>query len=192
MINYKKFENVINEEFSYYRPAERKKSFAYCVDLGEFCFIFDRPEINKDFCFDDSWDYEGAQESAEHARTSTNYFINENMKPLIKRLEHLKEIYKKTTDLKENYKVIWCDSYNGNNKIKDINILHNYGNGQFVNDWGARQTIPEDAREVKPEEIKTLIEDFKTVIEDFKKRLNTYLKKYGLSKVHSWTFWGEA
>lgn len=192
MINYKKFENVINEEFHYYNPANRKKAFAYCVDLGEFCYIFDRPEIKKHFCFDDSWDYEGAQKQAEHARTSTDNFIKENLKPLKQKLEHLEEIYKNITEYKDYYKILWCDSYRDNNKIKYIKILHDYGNNQFVNDWGVSETIPENAREVKPEEIKTLIEDFKTVIEDFKKRLNTYLKKYGLSKVHSWTYWGEA
>jgi hypothetical protein len=27
---------------------------------------------------------------------------------------------------------------------------------------------------------------------EFEKRLNTYLKRYGTSKIHTWTYWADA
>ena len=37
-----------------------------------------------------------------------------------------------------------------------------------------------------------LIEAYKAARENFVKRVNAYLKRYGLSKVRSWTYWGMA
>jgi hypothetical protein len=38
------------------------------------------------------------------------------------------------------------------------------------------------------DEINRIIEGFQEVKKAFTKRLNTYLKRYGLTKVHSWTY----
>ena len=43
-------------------------------------------------------------------------------------------------------------------------------------------------RELTKAEIKEILEVYKKQKENFTKRLNTYLKKYGLSKLHTWTY----
>ena len=39
------------------------------------------------------------------------------------------------------------------------------------------------------EERQTVLSAYKQIREDFEKRLNTYLKRYGLSKIDTWTYW---
>ena len=43
-------------------------------------------------------------------------------------------------------------------------------------------------REATKEDLILIIEVYKQQIENFKKRLNTYLKRYGLSKLTTWTY----
>ena len=43
-------------------------------------------------------------------------------------------------------------------------------------------------REATKEDLLLIIEVYKQQIENFKKRLNTYLKRYGLSKLRTWTY----
>ena len=43
-------------------------------------------------------------------------------------------------------------------------------------------------RELTKTEIKEILDVYKKQKENFTKRLNTYLKKYGLSKLHTWTY----
>ena len=43
-------------------------------------------------------------------------------------------------------------------------------------------------KEANKEDLFLIIEVYKQQIENFKKRLNTYLKRYGLSKLTTWTY----
>ena len=47
-------------------------------------------------------------------------------------------------------------------------------------------------QELEGENLKRVIEGHKIVKAKFEKRLNTYLKKYGLTKVHAWSYWRDA
>ena len=49
-----------------------------------------------------------------------------------------------------------------------------------------------DWQELTENEVTALIKGYEIVKENFIKRLNTYLKKYGLSKVNSWSYWQDA
>ena len=43
-------------------------------------------------------------------------------------------------------------------------------------------------RDITPEEKKTLLKMVEAATERFRKRLNVYLKRYGLSKINSWSY----
>ena len=46
--------------------------------------------------------------------------------------------------------------------------------------------------EISEEDRERLYEGYVKLCNDFEKRLRTYLKRYGLTKVHSWTYWRDA
>ena len=50
------------------------------------------------------------------------------------------------------------------------------------------QAEPENGTLLTPEEIERVKAGYQEVRQQFVKRLNTYLKKYGLSKLHTWTY----
>ena len=58
----------------------------------------------------------------------------------------------------------------------------------FVNRWEL-ENKGQEARPLTTEEIDIVIEAYKKARAAFEKRLNTYLKRYGMSKVETWTYW---
>ena len=48
--------------------------------------------------------------------------------------------------------------------------------------------IPEGHEQLTDAEKNAILYGVEVVKEQFKKRLNTYLKRYGLTKIHSWTY----
>jgi len=52
---------------------------------------------------------------------------------------------------------------------------------------------PEDGEhEMTADERKAIIKGLRWGRAQFEKRLNTYLKRYGVSKIHTWTYWADA
>ena len=43
-------------------------------------------------------------------------------------------------------------------------------------------------RKLDKEDIQLIIDGLEIVLKNFEKRLDTYLKKYGLSKIQTWTY----
>ena len=99
------------------------------------------------------------------------YFIAENLKDLNRSINALKDrgktIYRTTPNEKE----------------KTVYFYQPY--------WGLE---PDRASDVplSGEEREILINALTWSREVFKKRLNTYLKRYGTSKLHTWTYWRDA
>ena len=52
--------------------------------------------------------------------------------------------------------------------------------------------IPDKARNLTSEEKELIINGLEYGLKLFRKRLDTYLKRYGLSKLHTWTYWADA
>lgn len=46
--------------------------------------------------------------------------------------------------------------------------------------------------EVSAEQRAMLIKAVEYRLKQFEKRLHTYLKRYGVSKIHTWTYWRDA
>lgn len=155
------------------------KNAAYIVELnnGDY-YVIDKPSIEKDFCYGYGYcgvsteeDYQGAAKMAAHARTNTDYFIEKNMEPLNRWIKDLKDLGSYTVYKRTNY-----IRQQENCKLKAI---------QFSHTWDFSE---KDGEALTPEEIAAVIAGYEEVKKAFMKRLNTYLKRYGLSKVHSWTY----
>lgn len=162
------------------------KKAAYIVELedGEYTII-DRPEIEKHFCFGYGYcgvstedDYQGAADMAHTARTDQDYFIRENLKGLDESIAHLKD---KSLEV---YKFVGYNRQEASTKRRSFRITRLCENPEYE-PWA--WNMPE-VKKLTDQEREALLAGYEVVKQAFIKRLNTYLKRYGLSKVRSWTY----
>jgi hypothetical protein len=155
------------------------KKAAYIVELdnGDY-YVIDKPDIEKDFCFgygycgiSDEEDYRQAADMAAHARTNENYFIKKNMEPLNRWIKDLQDL--------GTYAVTKRKNYMGQDDSCQLMNL------SFIHVW---DIDPEKTKQLTDKERAAVIAGYEEVKKQFTKRLNTYLKRYGLTKVHSWTY----
>ena len=150
------------------------KKFDSIVEIDDsHYFAIEKPSIKTSFCFGYGFcgvsteeDRKRANYMARVADTNEKYFIDENMK-----------------------------------KIKDLKkSIDNAKTFCLNNDAGELYTIEEDYfyrwpyskpliyRDVTQEEKKMMLGMVDAVAARFEKRLKTYLKRYGLSKINSWSY----
>lgn len=161
----------------------------------------DKQNIQKHFCFGESgYDYEDAANMARHARTSEDYFRAENMK----HFEHWINDLEGAKDLNGDYMLVIHPRqyYRQPDDCKLVcvefkrlgEILESCGGSAFLEELPGK-TINchgQECRIATDEEIDIILEAYREAAAAHEKRVNTYLKKYGLSKVHSWTYWRDA
>ena len=138
-----------------------------------------KPRIETSFCFSygycgvsDEEDYRDAARMAEHARTSENYFIKENMKDLDEMIQALRG---------DRYIAYAAGRHYVESGIVSINFCN----------WYEKETAERNHAifiELTPAEREEIAGYYEIEKERFTKRLRAYLKRYGLSKVHSWSF----
>ena len=158
-----------------------KKTTSYVCQLSNGGFLaFEKQSIETSFCFGYSYtrdesDYKDANKMAAHAKTNEDYFIERNLEQFDWKLEKINKedadiyIFRKHSKSKANvYDFYVLDFYEVNaNYYKHLNL----------------QKASEEDKNI-------IINAIKAERAKFEKRLRTYLKKYGLSKVHAWTYWG--
>lgn len=148
----------------------------YFLELGGHLIYFEKRSIKKDFCFgygqngiSNEEDRERADRMTQHSRTNEKYFINENLKPYNEILKELKD---------PSYKAYYNTKYN-DSKLAEIGLSDGYHFYQEELDR-KQQLIAKERAEI--------IKIYEMLKDKFSKRLNTYLKKYSLSKIHSWSY----
>lgn len=153
----------------------RKQVGGYCVLANGMVVEFEKPKIQTRFCFGydccGGRNYEEAESVRKTAASNEEYFKEKNLKEL-----------KETLDNLENRPegCYWARQYNESN----LASLHY--------EWRACRL--EDIKEeqyLTKEDIEALKEVVRKEIAKFEKRLNTYLKKYGLTKLDTWTYWAD-
>lgn len=167
------------------------KSTAYVIEHNGELYGIEKPRIETHFCFSYGYcgmttpeDEDRADRMADHARNSEEYFIKKNLKDIDRWIKNLSEILKEmgynwAEGNHPQYMIATGKHYYG--QTEDC-ILRYYS---IVNTFDGRNQgdICNDA-----ELVEKLIAGYEEVKKDFIKRLNTYLKRYGLSKVKSWSF----
>lgn len=162
--------NETNPDYwlSYY--DKRAGHFARLTDGS--IVVIDKPSIETRFCFGESgYDYDDAQEMAVHAATSEEYFKLENLSGLQRWIDILDGTFDDPVDvvvLRDRTgvcSVTWC--------------RHSH---RIEKAWDA---ISDADRLI-------LLDAYRAAYASFEKRLDTYLKRYGLSKVQTWTYWRDA
>lgn len=166
--------------------ARRKVGYIVELDNGDI-YEIEKPRIEKDFCFGYGYcgistqeEYEAAASMSDKAETDQNYFLRENLRGIDEWIADLEspDVYA--------YKFVHYTGQPEGSKLKGIRLV------------GYLSQTPEysphmyhnlkDLAELTQEERKALADGYREVRKAFEKRLNTYLKKYGLSKVRSWTY----
>lgn len=152
------------------------KESAVLVELEDGnIYSIEKPRIETHFCFGyglngvtTQEDMERAYNCESHARNDGDYFKQENLAPINQRISVLRD---------KDYKVYKGQRYiSGGDKIVGL---------EFCKAWESPS-----ARfvELNDNEREKLIEAYEQVKVSFEKRLNTYLKRYGTSKLRTWTY----
>lgn len=138
----------------------------------------DKPRIETRFCFGyslnrcDTEDYDRANNMAYHASKSEEYFKIENIKQLQETI----------------------DTLNGIGRFgHNVAYIIYRNDGEATLNFCRRYDLIENNREeINEQDRAAIITAYNLEIAAFEKRLNTYLKRYGLSKIHTWSYWRDA
>ena len=164
--------------------------YEYLLKFGD-CFLgFKKPSIQTRFCFGYGQngittedDIDRAYGQQRNMETSQQAFINANLEDLDKSIEDIETFISQWIDKEEKFfssrynKIFICK--NSYNHLAYLAWSWDYGNIRNKDDI---------IKEATKEDLLLIIEVYKQQIQNFKKRLNTYLKRYGLSKLTTWTY----
>lgn len=150
------------------------KVYESAVKLADWIVLFERPRIETNFCFrDEGPDYEFYKECCANKDTLRDYFIRENMD---------QQRIAEPDEEKVMYIVRYCDD-NREGRV----YVHFC---RWPEDLNLRR---EDTIRIATETERSLyLAELGRVRKAFRKRLDTYLKRYGVSKLHTWSYWANA
>lgn len=155
-------------------PEDILKWYDSAVKLADGVVLFERPKIKTKFCFrDEGPDYEFYKELGSDKNLLQDYFIRENMDQ-----NGIAEPDENT----DMYIVKYSGEYRpGRVYVKFCNCP------EYLN-LGREDTI----RIATDTERSLYLAELARVRKAFRKRLDTYLKRYGVSKLHTWSYWADA
>ena len=160
----------------------KKADVVVKTEKGFFLEV-EKEGIKKNFCFGyslsryDSEDYDNANAMARYAAASLDYFRKENLK----KLNDCINFYSDT-----NNQLFFHNHYisQKNNVLKSVCSFEYWNTPKDIFDKEYKEYTP-----VSEKDRQVIVEAYKKELELFTKRLETYIKKYGLSKVHTWSYW---
>ena len=167
-----------------------RKKLAYVVELPDGSIIdFEKPSIKKDFCYGagmyaSATDEEmaAAESMVKHARTSESYFKTKNLEEINNQIEKLKKA------LNGEYEVYTSLHYYGQengSRLKNYSVCRISQNPEYEPGYWSNCR---DLKKCGKEEIEIIIAGLYEVRKAFAKRVDSYLKRYGTSKVNAWSY----
>lgn len=201
---------ALRSEFA--KAWESDKMVDYCTDKvaavavlpsGEIVTV-DKQHIETRFCFgEDGYDYDEAAAGVRTAYTSESYFKSENMKAFRDALSDINEA--KNPEAGRWFLIIGGAHYRGQSEdcrlrwigYKRVSeVLEDLGGSARLSELPGKRIEPKDGnpayRIATPEEIDAIEAAYKAAASAHEKKVDSYLKRYGLSKVHAWTYWRNA
>lgn len=189
----KQEQNRLKEEYLQLLAAEvwtrdaemieyERKNISRIIKLenGDFLKI-EKPRIETHFCFgyglQCQTSYEEAQGRADHAAESVEYFKRENLKRF--------DEWEKAFRLGEVYTIPNYLKSPENTRLRTLS---------FLSLWQRETLSPEQMKNFSPvcaADVERIKEAYKTERKAFEKRLDTYLKRYGTSKLETWAYWAD-
>lgn len=173
------FKNYLNE-FAELKddPAYYKKQYSIVLKMEDGIYIpIEKSKIENRFCFhDEGPGYELYKKVTETELTLKKYFLNRNLNELKSNIENFSN--------PQNGKKVWIDIWDSKSEQCTVAVYDDYSYDRNKGTYGHR--------EATPNEIGMIIEAYKIELSNFEKRLQTYLKRYGVSKIDTWTYWADA
>lgn len=187
---------------SIWRDSQRMQDYIFkkIDNVVEFenwyLYTIDKPHLERHFCFWYSDDYDGsdfnrANELSEYARTNEQYFINKNLEILNRTIQD----YKEALESERGFNDWWCLPMMivrpRSNDLSDCKICE----VEWCHQWDIESEKNRLARfdsELVPltkKDIENVLDWLEQAKANFTKRLHTYLKRFWLSKLHTWTYW---
>lgn len=158
------------------------KSVHYAIRLSNgLILVVEKPSIKTTFCFGESgYDYDEAFNMAYNVARTEEYFKTKNLSYIDNTLEELKLLRERDQfGSPKAYAYLNVYSYT---KCADRVLCE-----VFTDKYSYRE------REQLPaEDIDAVIGLYEQVRADFEKRINTYLKRYGTSRLKTRTYWLDA
>ena len=198
---------ILRSEFA--KCWNNKHMIDYCTNkvdqvaelpTGEI-IVIDKQKIDTDFCFGESgYDYEEALDMAIKAQKSETYFRAQNLKYYDGSIDTLRSpkwnfriaISTAYTDQAENCR-LRCYSAVDTWDIQKSVQGESWYTGAIEELAGHEFILNSYKWRVATEaEIEIIIAAYERARESQDKKITAYLKRYGMSKVHTWTYWRDA
>jgi hypothetical protein len=172
-----------------------RKKFSYAIRLTNGGILaFEKPNIKTSFCFgyslsmSDTEDYDNANKMAEYASKNEDYFLTKNLEDYDKQIEAFET--GKIDGFSEAYICIHRQCYSDTSlNVWDLNIFHHWTfeeQKEYGDKYGMEYQLVNDTDKA------AILAALKHEREKFEKRLKTYLKRYGTSKLKTWSYWRDA
>ena len=155
-------------------PDYIMKAYESAVKLADGVVLFNHPKIKTEFCFrDEGPGYEFYKELGSDENLLRDYFIRENM---------------------DQYGIAEPDE---NTDMYIVKYAGEYRPGRvyvkFCNCPEYLDLRREDTIRIATDTERSLyLAKLARVRKAFRKRLDTYLKRYGTKKIHTWSYWADA
>lgn len=155
------------------------KVLEYFILRDGFFVAFDKKPIEKDFpCgygYGAGRDCDEAYDLAKYKSESVDYFISRNMSDYEEEIEHLEYMF-------------GCKwgAFRNNPKGNEIYIMVDANQWYDLYDRQGKLLF-----ELTDDEKREYIKVLKSARDKHRKKVDTYLKKYGLSKVRTWVYWAD-
>lgn len=175
--------NAVNQELDLvYKNDKSMKDYhlknisnIFMFDDGRF-IVFEKKSLKTRFCFGYSdcgqgSSFEKAQELSNKAERDSEIFIKENLEDIESTIKEFKE-----------------------NDVYIISTHFNKGKNQvnLCSDYNMRYHSRENSEKISEKDKLEIISILKEEKAKMIKRVETYLKRFGLSKIRSWYFWVDA
>lgn len=142
------------------------------VRIGDGYYLIEKPSIKNRFCFhDEGPDYEFYKSLMADDKKLQGYFKSENLATFDNKIS-------KITKGEYGDKRVWKNPCYNDGRLEVC----------FYSSWGT----PDGYTECSDDEKALILKGLKFGRELYEKRLDAYLKRYGTSKLHTWTYWADA
>lgn len=134
----------------------------------------EKPKMQTDFCFGYDWvdpngeEEDAADKMAEYAKKSQEYFIKKNLEQVDKLVAR--------ADIPGYKGYLWSS---GTENIYSVS---------FMDEYRRMTAFAGKGEELTEKDKTTYIDALQACKARFEKRLQTYLKRYGMSKVRTWSY----
>lgn len=165
-----------------------RKEFSSAIRLQNGgILVFKKPSIDNAFCFhDEGPDYEFYQHlMGDREKRLAEYFLERNLAGYDEDIERLQSL---TKDCRTLY--VQRMSYSG--QTEPLNLWRWYSWSEYDVENEPWRYEPGTYEKMTDRDRKAILAGVQREREKFGKRLQTYLKRYGTSKIRTWTYWADA